>query len=1263
MTSFRTRLRLRLQLLLVAIVAVAPVMAAVGVNQRQAREQARLRTLADSLRLVRLAATQQASILNGARLLLLTLNEFAPLRAADPRECLEVLPRVLRDHSGYLALTVANADGTIFCSSGPAERLAGADATGRVWFTRVMRSRAMAIGDYQVSAVTGQPAIVVAHPLLDAAGGVSRIVVAMIDLTRSSSVMSGADLPPGATLTLFDRSGTILARFPDGDSWLGHRIPDEGPLQRLRTGAAEDMSDGLGVDGIRRLYVTVPVRGAIDTGLYAGIGIDYDAAFSESDRNYRSYLWLLAIVSLTGLGAAVIAGHLFVLKPMRALKAVTERIAAGDLSARAQLADTVAGVSELGGAVNAMAGALDTREQAREHAERELRASEDRYRLLFAQNPHPMWVYDAETLDFLEVNDAAVKHYGYSRAEFLAMRITDIRPTGEVPRLMALIATGRLALMESVDWRHRLSSGALIDVQVTSHTLPFAGRPAVVVTAQDVTVRRSAEAALVERAALTTVSSEVGAALNRPCDLLAGMQSCAEAIVAHLDVVAARITIAPYAGGDRELAATAGAPAGEAPGDGLTVVEWPLSVGDRTVGALTVYARTDLSEGTLAGLTSAAAMIALGITRHQSEHARRLLAEIVASSDEAIYGTMADGTIVSWNAGAERIFGYSREAILGRNVALLYPPDRRDDLPALMARINRGESIMHLETIRQRRDDSLVAVSLSLSPIRDAANRVMGTSAIARDITERQHTEQRLRLLARALESTNEMVSVTDTQDRFTFVNAAFLRAYCYTAEQVIGQTPALLQSAATPRSVIADILRQSRGDGWTGELLNRRSDGTEFVVSLNTSAVRDDRGDIIGLLGVARDITEQRSLENQLRQSQKMDAVGQLAGGIAHDFNNLLTVIQGCVGFLAEGLPPGGEQQADVEEIRRAAERAADLTRQLLAFSRKQILAVRVLHVGDIVGDVTPMLRRLIGETIDLRTLVGNRGLVKTDPGQLQQVIVNLAVNARDAMPHGGRLTVETADVMLDDAFARLHPSTRPGPHVRLVVTDSGHGMDAATQKRIFEPFFTTKPVGQGTGLGLATVYGIVKQSGGSVWVESEVGTGTTFTVYFPTTDDAEAVDPLAVAETRAPGGTETVLLIEDEGPVREFVYRVLSRRGYTVHAVASPLKALDYAKAHAAPIDLVFSDVVLPNMTGRAAVTQIQQWHPESAVLFMSGYTDGAIVHEGVLDAGTAFLPKPFTADALTRKVRDVLDARGPQAPIAKGAGDRSSGTASGG
>jgi two-component system cell cycle sensor histidine kinase/response regulator CckA len=1244
MNPFRARLRLRL--LIVALIAATPVIGAVVVSQSMARRHAQEVTLADNLRLVRLAANQQASLFNGARLLLLTLAEVPFMQTDDPRPCREMLTQVLRDHSGYLALTVANADGTLFCSTASPERIAQADASGRVWFQRAMRERTTVTGDHQLSAATGRPSIVLAHPLLDANGAVSRILAAMIDLSELKRVMSLTDLPPGGTLTLIDRFGTILARIPGDDAWVGRQVPGALPSESQAL-ASERTNETEGVDGVRRLYITVPVRAAVATGISLSLGIDHDAVFRESDRIYRAFLWLLGIVSLLGIGAAVIGSHLFVLRPMKALKMVTNRIAAGDLSARAQLADSVAGVSELGDAVNAMAGALDMREQERDCAERELRDSEDRYRLLFAQNPHPMWVYDAATLAFLEVNDAAAHHYGYSRSEFLGMRITDIRPAEDVPRLIASLGS-REPLMRSGDWRHRLKSGQNIDVEITSHTLSFDGRPAVVVTAQDITVRTLAEAALAVRATITAVLVEVGAALNRPGDLRADAQSCAEAMVAHLDLAGAQIWLQSFADDTSELAATAGDNAvGPDMAHQVNAAEWPLSVGDRIVGRMLLFPRQPFSDEIVVGMASVSALLALGVRRHQAEDARRLLASIVASSDEAIYGTTRDGVIVSWNAGAERLFGYPSDEIVGRPVILLYPPDRVGELPKLMARINHAEPVIRLETVRQRRDGSRVPVSLTLSPIKDATGKIIGTSAIARDMTEHQRTAERLDLLGRALESTNAMVSVTDTDDRFTFVNTAFLRAYGYVAEEVIGRTPALIQSTQASDEVVRAISRESRRDGWSGELMNQRRDGTELWVSLNTSAVRDGHGEIVGLLGVARDITERRSLEEQLRQSQKMEAVGQLAGGVAHDFNNLLTVIQGSASFLEESLPAPDERRADVEEIQRAAERAAALTRQLLAFSRKQILAVRVLHLGDVVAEVTPMLRRLLGESIDLRTEIGNRSLTKTDPGQLQQVIINLAVNARDAMAEGGQLTLETADVEIDEAFARLHSPIRPGPHVMLAVSDTGHGIDAATQKRIFEPFFTTKPLGQGTGLGLATVYGIVQQTGGTIWVESEVGRGTTFKVYLPKTSDA-ALAPPAPNAAPLPDGTESVLLVEDEGTVRQFVHRVLGRRGYNVHVEGDPVKAIEYAEAHGAAIDLILSDVILPHMNGKAMVTRLRQAHPEARVLYMSGYTDHAIVNQGVLDPDTPFLQKPFTADALARKVRHVLDTVAPVAQV---------------
>jgi PAS domain S-box-containing protein len=1410
MSSFLSPLRVRL--VLVALVAILPTLATILYLESAERAAARERAIAGNLRLTRLAASEQANIFDGARRLLLTLAEFPPLRANDPRACDDLLPKILRDHPGYFNLTVTNADGTLFCAAVPPDRSRLANARQRSWFERATRTRTTAVGDYQLSATTGKPAIAIAHPLLDASGTVTRILTASLGLDRLNAMAAQAELPAGGALTVFDRAGTIVARVPDGDRWVGQQMPNRQPAERLGGGVPEDVRETVGVDGVRRLYVTVPLRASVDTGLYLGMGILPDTAISDSDRIFHRYLGLLGIVSLAALAATMAASQLFVLRPVKALKAVADRLAAGDLSARAQLPRGVAGVRELGDAVDAMAAAVDTRQRERDRAERELRESEDRYRLLFAQNPHPMWVYDRETLEFLEINQAAVQRYGYSREEFLAMRIADIRPADDLPRLSATLAPQHQEPDRTDHWRHRLKSGEIIDVAITSQPLSFSGRPARLITAQDVTDRMRAETALADRIAITSLIADVGVALNRPHELGACLETCAKAAVAHLDAAAVGIWLLNDAGELLELVASAGLytdiddahrriPLGRFTIGGIAVDRrpditnqvaedarlhehpWvggeqmvgfaglPLLVDSRLIGVIALFTTQALSEAMISGVVSVANLMALGITRRRAEVARHFLASIVASSDDAIFGTTLDGTVVSWNDGAERLYGYGAEEIVGRSVSRLCPPDRLGEIEELR-RPPLVDQVFRRETVRQCKDGSLVPVSITLSPIRNSEGQTTGRSVIVRDISDRQQTERtlreseerfrliaetmtqvfwvadveiramlyvspayetiwgrtceslyrdprsfleaihaddrdriiiglraqqtgepfdheyriirpggevrwvrdrgfpvriggerviryvgvaeditdrrlaegRIRLLARALESTNDMVSVTDIEDRFTFVNGAFLRAYGYSAEEVIGQTPAFLRGEETPDELIAAIARESRRDGWQGELVNRRKDGAEFRISLHTSKIRDEQGDVVGLLGVARDVTEQRSLEDQLRQSQKMEAVGQLAGGVAHDFNNLLTVIQGFAGFLLESLPEPDARRADVEEIRGAAERAAALTRQLLAFSRKQILMVRVLHVGDVVGKLTPMLRRLLGEAVDLRTTIGDRGRVKADPGQLQQVLVNLAVNAHDAMREGGRLTIETSDVVLDQAFARQHPSVRPGPHVMIAVTDTGHGMDPVTLTRIFEPFFTTKPIGRGTGLGLATVYGIVQQSGGSIWVQSEVGRGTTFKVYLPNTEEAEEVDPAAPVEIHGARGEETILLVEDEELVRELAYKVLTRRGYVVHAIADPARAIEFARAHSGTIDLVLTDVIMPEMSGRTMYDRLRPAHPESRVLYMSGYTDDAIVRFGVLEAGTWFLQKPFNRDALAAKVREVLDAGEP-------------------
>jgi signal transduction histidine kinase/CheY-like chemotaxis protein len=404
---------------------------------------------------------------------------------------------------------------------------------------------------------------------------------------------------------------------------------------------------------------------------------------------------------------------------------------------------------------------------------------------------------------------------------------------------------------------------------------------------------------------------------------------------------------------------------------------------------------------------------------------------------------------------------------------------------------------------------------------------------------------------------------------------------------------------------------------------------------------VRDDRGRIRQLRGVMVDVTEHQQLEEEFRQAQKMEAVGRLAGGVAHDFNNLLTIISGYAQLALDFLEPESQLRPYVDEILRAGDRASGLVRRLLAFTRRQSMEPQVLDLNGVVKGTEKMVRRLIGEDIEVVTaLPPGLGMVRSDPAQLEQVIFNLSVNARDAMPNGGKLIIETANVELDQAYAGTHLAVTPGPYVMLSVSDTGSGMDAHTRAHMFEPFFTTKEKDKGTGLGLATVYGIIKQSGGNIWVYSELGLGTSFKIYLPRVVAYAEPLPPVIIPTSKPLGSETILLVEDEDSIRSLVLGILQAHGYTVLEAGRPREALEISKKFEGPIHLLFTDVVMPQMSGREVAEQISSERHDTKVLYMSGYTDQAIAHHGVLNPGVPFLQKPFTPEALTRKVREVLD-----------------------
>jgi two-component system cell cycle sensor histidine kinase/response regulator CckA len=618
------------------------------------------------------------------------------------------------------------------------------------------------------------------------------------------------------------------------------------------------------------------------------------------------------------------------------------------------------------------------------------------------------------------------------------------------------------------------------------------------------------------------------------------------------------------------------------------------------------------------------------------------LESIIECSNDAIIIHTLDGTIVSWNVGAESIYGYSAGEVLGQPRKILLPDDQADELRAILEQLKIGKRIQVYETVHIRKDGQRIDVSMMISPVKDASEKVVGAAAITRDISDRKKAEERFH---KAFNASPEPITIANLADgRFVDVNESFLHVTGFCREEVIGRTSLELNfwDRAQDYGELVEAL-EDRGSVRDMEITFLAKSG-ERRTGLNSAEVIDIAGQKC-ILAIFKDITERKTLEAKLRQAQKMESIGRLSGGIAHDFNNLLGVIIGYGSVLEERVEVDSDLRKGVQEIKKAGQRAAALTRQLLAFSRQQVLEPKVLSLNTVVADIGKMLLRLIGEDIELTTLLQPElGRVKADQGQIEQVIMNLAVNARDAMPRGGKLTIETRNVEVDENLGAQHSPTVPGRYVSLAVTDTGSGMDKETQSHIFEPFFTTKEKDKGTGLGLSVVYGVVKQSGGYIWVNSEPGKGATFKIYLPRVEAAVERDNRQPC-VKSLKGSETILLVEDEESLRSLTRSLLVQSGYTVLETNNGARALEIARDYQGSIHLLLTDVVLPGIGGSVLAEEMATQYPAMKVLFMSGYTDNTVASQGVLEEGVFLLQKPFEPEALRNKVREVFDSATPK------------------
>lgn len=1008
---------------------------------------------------------------------------------------------------------------------------------------------------------------------------------------------------------------------------------------------------------------------------------------------------------------------------------------------------------------------------AEKKAQEALWDSEARYRYLFENNPLPMWIHDMDTLAFLDVNDAAVQHYGYSREEFLSMTIIDIRPAEDIPPLVEAISRVRGVTTKQGIWRHKKKDGTIIAVDITNHRLLWGERWAILTLAQDVTERQRTEEVLKRHQLLFNQARDI-ILFIRPGDgrILEANQvavktygyTCDELLALRIYDLRTPETRDSIASQLKQALDTEGA-LFETRHQRKDGSNFPVEISSR--GALFKGERVLLS--VIRDITG----------RKQAEEALQAayqtLEALIQASPLAIMAIDLEGKVKAWNPAAEKVFGWTQSEVLGRPLPTV-PDNKQEEFRGTIEYLLSGKEHRGLKLQRQRKDGSLIDVSLWTAPLRDAQGNIYSIMGIIENISERQEmeaalkeSEERYRTL---VETSPDAVIVTDLEARVSMCNQrtaemlgydqvqeivgkyifslllprdqkrakADFKKYAklptamnleYTALRKNGSSfpvevnaTDILDKDGKPRDilfVVRDITRRQQverglreqrdlaqkyldvakvifvvlaaeqtvvlindkgceilgyeereifGKNWFDNFIPPgireelranfkriiageiglfeyhenpvlRKGGEERIIAWHNTVLENEKGKIIGTLSSGEDITEKKQLEAQLLQSQKIEAVGTLAGGVAHDFNNLLAAMMVNLELAKLKMGKGELIEPYLEEIEKVAQRAALLTHQLLAFSRRQLIQPQPLNLNDTITHMSKMLSRLLGEHIQLAlNLQSDLGLVKVDPGQLEQVIMNLCVNARDAMPAGGKLIVETRNITLG---GKDHPWVKAGHYVLLEVNDNGQGMDELIRGRIFEPFFTTKEVGKGTGLGLSMVYGMVKQHQGYIDVYSERGHGTTFKIFLPRLEGEAVLEQVLVEEApEAVGGKETILLAEDEDALRGAIQQVLELLGYTVLPAKDGQEAVDIYGRAKKPLDLVILDAVMPRMGGVEVAHWIYKQNPAQKILFSSGYSAEGLHESFVIPADMHFIKKPYTAKALAQKVREVLE-----------------------
>jgi len=1042
---------LRVRLLLVALLAVLPM---VGLALVMAAEQRRLTTVAvhaHALQLVRVIAHQHEQLIVGARQLLTSLAQMPEDYVGDPAACRTLFVTLLQGHPLYTNLGVLQPDGSTFCSALPLT----ANSYHRAYFQRVLATRDFAMGDFQIGLLTGKPIVIFAYPVLSATQDVRAVLFAALDLTWLTHFATAVQLPTGMTLTVVDHQGTVLARSPDAEHWIGQSAHDA-PLVKIML-AHEDEGTTIAqeLDGIPRLSAFTRLRGASQgVDAYVSLGVPTAVVFAEANRLLLYQVTGLGVVTLLAFGVTWVVGDRVMLQRVHALVQTTQRVAAGDLSARTGIPYRLGELGQLAQAFDEMAAQLSVRQVAATRAEEALATHAERLRILH------------------EIDRALIA--AEAPETIAATALQPLRELLGVPRVIVNLFDLETSQVEwlAAAGRHRLHIGP--GVRYAMHLMG------------DVEVLKKGEPQVIDTHALPPGPE-------------------AEALLAsgvHMYMVVPMI-----ADGELIGALSFGGAPGPFPSEQVRIAQ------EAATQFAIVIAQARLHER----------------VKHQAER-MRLFSTAVESSVDAILTETLEGIITGWNLAAERLYGFAAGEVMGQRSTLVVPADRRDELQTIMEQLRRGARIEPFETIRVHKDGTRIDVSLTMSPVMTPEGVVLGASAIARDITA-------------------------------------------------------------------------------------------------------------------------QKQLHEQLRHAQKMEAIGQLTGGLAHDFNNMLGVIVGNLDLLEDAVGENAVARKRIQTAQRAALRGADLTRRLLAFARRQQLNPTPTVVNALITELLEMLPRTLGPDIQITTqLTADLPPARIDPAGLENALLNLAINARDAMPGGGTLTFATKLVQLDAAYPPVKAGEIvAGTYVWLSVSDTGQGMSREILDQVFEPFFTTKPRDRGTGLGLAMVYGFVKQSGGNIRIYSEPGHGTSVHMYVPVAEGATTPASDTTAPRVAVPGRGTVLVVDDEVDLLEVAVTYLEEMGFTALPAVDGPSALEIV-ARTPELDLLLTDVVMPGgMNGVALAHHIRQQRPNVTVVYASGFPSNALAERCQLQIDGPLVNKPYRKDQLTAAVHQALASRSCSAPPA--------------